>query len=154
MAIPDHILLKPGKLDPAEIAIIRTHAEVGARILADSHCELIQLGAIIAVAHHERWDGSGYPRGLKGTEIPTAARFVTVADVFDALTTRRPYKEAMQLWAARDYLLDKRGHEFDPACVDAFLARWSEAATIATGMSAPQQLLKETEGETASAGCL
>ncbi len=137
VAIPDSVLLKPGRLNEEEIAIIRTHAEIGSRILADSSCELIQIGATIAAAHHERWDGSGYPRGLKGAEIPIAARVVAVADVFDALTTRRPYKEAMPLAAARQYLQDKKGHEFDPACVDAFLSRWDEVAAIARPMSAP-----------------
>jgi len=131
VAIPDNILLKPGRLNEQEIAVIRTHAEIGSRILADSPCELIQIGATIAAAHHERWDGSGYPRGLKGSEIPIAARVVTVADVFDALTTRRPYKKAMPLEAARQYLEEKKGREFDPACVDAFLSRWEEVAAIA-----------------------
>jgi putative two-component system response regulator len=137
VAIPDSILLKPGRLNEQEIAVIRTHAEIGSRILADSPCELIQIGATIAAAHHERWDGSGYPRGLKGSEIPIAARVVTVADVFDALTTRRPYKEAMPLETARQYLEDKKGQEFDPACVDAFLSRWDEVAVIARPKSAP-----------------
>ena len=131
VAIPDSILLKPGRLNEEEFAIIRTHAEIGSRILADSPCELIQIGAMIAAAHHERWDGSGYPSGLKGSEIPIAARVVAVADVFDALTTRRPYKEAMPLEAARRYLEDKKGREFDPACVDAFLSRWDEVEAIA-----------------------
>jgi putative two-component system response regulator len=133
VAIPDGILLKPGKLDGDEMAIIRTHAAIGGRILADSHCELIQLGAIIAGNHHERWDGSGYPNGLKQLEIPIAARIVTVADVFDALTTKRPYKEAMPLLKAREYLEDKKEIEFDPACVDAFLSRWEDVASISTG---------------------
>ena len=117
----------------ASIAVIRTHTAIGGRILADSHCELIQLSEEIATAHHERWDGSGYPRGLKGTEIPAAARVVAVADVFDALTTKRPYKEAMPLAAARNYLMEKSGYEFDPTCVDAFLSRWDEVTVIATG---------------------
>jgi two-component system, response regulator RpfG len=131
VAIPDSILLKPGRLNEEEMAVIRTHAEIGRRILADSPCELIQIGATIAVAHHERWDGSGYPNGLKGSEIPIAARVVAVADVFDALTMRRPYKEAMPLDAARQYLEEKKEREFDPACVDAFLSRWDEVAAIA-----------------------
>jgi putative two-component system response regulator len=136
VAIPDHILLKPGRLNDDEMAIIRTHASIGGRILADSHCELIQLGAAIAGAHHERWDGSGYPNGLKQLEIPIAARIVTVADVFDALTTKRPYKEAMPPQAARDYLEAKKEREFDPACVDAFLARWDEVLEICTAQKA------------------
>jgi putative two-component system response regulator len=138
VAIPDAILLKPGRLNDDEMAIIRTHAAIGGKILADSHCELIQLGALIASAHHERWDGSGYPNGLKQLQIPIAARIVTVADVFDALTTRRPYKEAMPLETARQYLEDKKGLEFDPACVDAFLMRWDEVVSICAGGKAVQ----------------
>ncbi|MGE5156898.1 MAG: HD-GYP domain-containing protein [Gemmatimonas sp.] len=143
VAIPDSVLLKPGRLNQAEIAIIRTHAAIGARILADSHCELIQLGAAIAVAHHERWDGSGYPHRLKGPEIPIAARVVAVPDVFDALTTKRPYKEAMPLSEARDYLASRSGQEFDPACVDAFLARWNEVVEIAKRPAAPVRMLED-----------
>jgi putative two-component system response regulator len=103
---------------------------VGEKILADSSCELIKLAATIAAAHHERWDGSGYPRGLKQLQIPIAARIVAVADVFDALTTKRPYKEAMPVEVAREYLVAKRGIEFDPACIDAFLSRWSQVMEI------------------------
>ncbi|WP_027580046.1 HD domain-containing phosphohydrolase [Bradyrhizobium sp. Ai1a-2] len=136
VAIPDSILLKPGRLNAEEIAIIRTHAVIGGRILADSHCELIQLGAEIAAAHHERWDGGGYPNGLKGADIPVAARVVAVADVFDALTMKRPYKDPMPLADARRYLEDNKAHQFDPACVDAFLSRWSEVVTIATAQHA------------------
>ncbi len=130
VAVPDKILLKPGRLDADEMAIIRTHAAIGGRILADSHCELIQLAATIANAHHERWDGSGYPNGLKQQQIPIAARIVTVADVFDALTTQRPYKEAMPLQVARAYLEDKTGSEFDPACVEAFLSKWEDVVDV------------------------
>lgn len=109
VAIPDNILLKPGKLTHDEMAVIRTHARIGERILADSSCELIQLGAQIAAGHHERWDGAGYPNGLRTDEIPVAARVVAVADVFDALTTRRPYKEPIPLEAARNYLVEHQG---------------------------------------------
>jgi putative two-component system response regulator len=141
VAIPDNILLKPGRLDDDEMAIIRTHAAIGGKILADSHCELIQLGAAIAAAHHERWDGSGYPNGLKQLQIPIAARVVTVADVFDALTTKRPYKEAMPLQTARQYLEDKKGFEFDPACVEAFISRWDEVVRICAGQKESQARL-------------
>ena len=136
VAIPDHILLKPGRLTDQEMAVIRTHAMIGERILADSSCELIQLGAQIASSHHERWDGAGYPGGLKETAIPIAARVVAVADVFDALSTRRPYKEPMPLDVARDYLVENKGRQFDPACVDAFLSRWADVEAIATGRNA------------------
>ncbi|WGS18582.1 MULTISPECIES: HD domain-containing phosphohydrolase [unclassified Bradyrhizobium] len=131
VAIPDSVLLKAGRLNEDEMAVIRTHAIIGGRILADSGCELIQLGAAIAAAHHERWDGAGYPRGLKHAEIPIAARVVAVADVFDALTTKRPYKQPMPLPAARDYLIENKGRQFDPACVEAFLSRWDAVVAIA-----------------------
>lgn len=145
VAIPDSILLKPGRLDEKEMAVIRTHAEIGNRILADSPCELIQIGAIIAVAHHERWDGSGYPKGLKGDEIPIAARIVAVADVFDALTTKRPYKEAMPPQAARQFLVEKKGRDFDPACVDAFISCWDDVVTVCTGQKAVKEALHKQE---------
>lgn len=132
VATPDHILLKPGKLTPDEIAVMQTHTTIGASILAGSRCELIQLAADIAVGHHERWDGKGYPNKLKGEEIPIAARIVAVADVFDALATARPYKEAMPLPVARQHLENGRGLHFDPACVDVFLTRWDEVVGIAT----------------------
>ncbi len=136
--IPDSILLKPGKLTEDEMAVIRTHATIGEKILADSNCELIQLGAQIAAGHHERWDGAGYPSGLRADEIPVAARVVAVADVFDALTTRRPYKEPMPLDEARTYLVENQGRQFDPACVEAFLSRWDEVMEIAAGRQTTQ----------------
>ncbi|AHY48964.1 response regulator [Bradyrhizobium japonicum] len=145
VAIPDHILLKPGRLTDDEMAVIRTHATIGEKILADSSCELIQLGAQIAAGHHERWDGAGYPNGLQADEIPIAARVVAVADVFDALTTRRPYKEPMPLDVARNYLVENQGRQFDPACVEAFLSRWDEVVEIAAGQRAtPYQKTEAT----------
>ena len=132
VAIPDQILLKPGRLDADEMATMRTHAAIGGEILANSRCELIQLAALIARAHHERWDGTGYPRGLVREDIPLCARIVMVADVFDALTMKRPYKEAMLTTDARDYLEKQKGKEFDPACVNAFLAQWDDVMKICT----------------------
>lgn len=133
VATPDSILLKPGRLTATEIAMMQTHTTVGGTILAGSRCELIQLAADIAVAHHERWDGSGYPSGLREEEIPLAARIVAVADVFDALATKRPYKDPVPLEQARKYLEDGKGLHFDPICVEAFLARWSEVVAISSG---------------------
>jgi putative two-component system response regulator len=124
VGIPDGILLKPGRLDPDEFAQIKTHAAIGQRILGGSASALIRLAAEIAAAHHERWDGSGYPEGLTGTAIPLAARIVAVADVFDALTTRRSYKEALSFEAALACIRAESGRHFDPACVEAFCARW------------------------------
>ena len=129
-------MLDNRRLTDDEMAVIRTHATIGEKILADSSCELIQLGAQIAAGHHERWDGAGYPNGLQADEIPVAARVVAVADVFDALTTRRPYKEPMPLDVARDYLVENQGRQFDPACVEAFLSRWDEVVEIAAGQQA------------------
>ncbi|HXH44081.1 MAG TPA: HD domain-containing phosphohydrolase [Bradyrhizobium sp.] len=150
VAIPDNILLKPGKLTDEEMAVIRTHATIGERILADSSCELIRLGAQIAAGHHERWDGAGYPNGLKADEIPVAARVVAVADVFDALTTRRPYKEPMPLEAARSYLAENAGRQFDPACVAAFLSHWDEVVEIAGG----QRTISGQSSEAPLAPCI
>ncbi|MBP1183909.1 HD domain-containing phosphohydrolase [Methylobacterium sp. PvR107] len=126
VGIPDSVLLKPGRLDPDEFALIKTHAAIGKRILGGSASELIRLAAEIAEAHHEKWDGSGYPQGLAGTAIPLAARIVAVADVFDALTTLRPYKEAMSFEAALACIRTESGRHFDPACVEAFCARWAD----------------------------
>ncbi|MEH3147320.1 MAG: response regulator [Methylobacterium frigidaeris] len=135
VAIPDGILLKNGRLTDEEFAAIRTHAEIGRRILGDSSCELIRLAATIAEAHHEKWDGSGYPNGWAGEAIPLAARIVAVADVFDALTTARPYKDAMPFEDALDCLRQESGRHFDPACIDAFVRRWPEVLAIARAAS-------------------
>jgi putative two-component system response regulator len=133
VAIPDGVLLKPGKLDPEEFALIRTHAEIGRRILGDSESELIRLAAEIAGAHHEKWDGSGYPEGLAGEAIPLAARIVAVADVFDALTTQRPYKTAMSFSEARGLIRAESGRHFDPACVAAFERCWAGIVAAGSG---------------------
>lgn len=126
VGIPDGVLLKPGRLDPDEFALVQTHTAIGQRILGGSASELIRLAAEIAEAHHEKWDGSGYPRGLAGAAIPLAARIVAVADVFDALTTQRPYKAAMSFEAALACIRAESGRHFDPACVEAFCARWAD----------------------------
>lgn len=121
IGIPDHVLLKPGKLDDQELAIMRKHPQMGAKILDNSTSPLIKLAHSVALYHHEKWDGSGYPFGLKGEEIPLEARIVAVADVFDALLNKRPYKEA---WPVEDAVAEieaNRGKHFDPAIVDAML---------------------------------
>ncbi len=119
---PDHILLKAGMLAPEELAIMREHALIGYEILRDSPSPILELAATIARSHHERFDGSGYPDGLSGTAIPLAGRIVAVADVFDALTSARPYKAAWSLEASLQYLQEQAGRHFDPACVQAFLS--------------------------------
>jgi CHASE2 domain-containing sensor protein len=121
VGIPDDVLLKPGKLDPAEWAKMKTHTTIGASILSGSKSALVQMAEQIAGSHHERWDGSGYPEGLKGDEIPLAARICAVCDVFDALLSPRPYKKAWPLPDVMRELAGLRGTHLDPALVDAFL---------------------------------
>lgn len=130
LGTPDHILLKPGKLDDDELRIMRQHAEIGYEILKNSSSQVLQMAADIALHHHERFDGKGYPRGSKGDEIPLIGRIVAVADVFDALTSARPYKAAWPLEKARDYLIEERGRHFDPECVDRFLEGWDDILEI------------------------
>lgn len=127
---PDTILLKPGRLNAQEMEVMRQHALIGYNILKSSEAKMLQLAAEIAYSHHERFDGTGYPNGLKGEEIPLAGRIVAVADVFDALTNVRPYKQAWTLEAARAFLVDNSGSHFDPACVEALLRRWPAVLEI------------------------
>ena len=122
VGIPDAILRKPGRLDAEERMIMKGHTTIGAAILAGSSSPLVRLAESIALAHHERWDGGGYPNGLRGEEIPLAARICAVCDVFDALVSPRPYKPAWPLQAALDEIARQRGRHFDPAVTDAFLA--------------------------------
>jgi len=121
IAIPDAVLMKPGKLDEDEMAVMRRHPRIGYELLAGSRNRLIQAGALIALRHHERYDGSGYPDGLAGEAIPLEARVVAVADVFDALISPRPYKKAWTIDAALAFLYAQRGRLFDPQCVDALV---------------------------------
>lgn len=121
LGIPDAILLKPGKLTDEEWELMKTHCEIGADLLTGSNSEILMLAETIAMTHHEKWDGSGYPAGLKGEEIPVEGRIVAVADVFDALTSERPYKRAWTAKEAIDEIKKSSGSHFDPAVVDAFL---------------------------------
>lgn len=121
IGIPDRVLLKPGKLDDEEMALMRKHPEMGAKILSHSSSPLIRLAHSVALYHHEKWDGSGYPFGLSGEAIPLEARIVAVADVFDALLNKRPYKEAWPVDKAVAEIEAHRGKHFDPAVVDALL---------------------------------
>ena len=122
IATPDAILRKPGKLDADEWRIMQQHARQGALILEGSDSELLQMAESIALTHHEKWDGSGYPQGLKGTDIPIAGRITAIADVFDALTSKRPYKEPFSLEKSLDIIRESRGSHFDPQVVDAFFS--------------------------------
>jgi len=123
VSVPDAVLLKPGPLSPDEYELIRRHCQHGYSILEGSSSDVVQLAAEIAISHHEHWDGRGYPHGLRGDEIPLSGRIVAVADVFDALTSDRPYKRGWSKSEAVDYIKDKAGTQFDPLCVSAFLVR-------------------------------
>lgn len=130
LGIPDSILLKPGRLTPEEFDVMKAHPKHGYDILKESSSPVIQLAASIALNHHERFDGAGYPRGLAAEAIPLEGRIVAVADVFDALTSSRPYKRAWSLEEARAHLEAGRGSHFDPRCIDAFLGAWSDVLAI------------------------
>ena len=130
IGIPDHILLKPGRLTLDEYGIMKSHPVIGYKILQESPSSILQQGAQIALGHHEKYDGSGYPNGLKGNDIPLEARIVAVADVFDALTSVRPYKTAWSNDDALAYLKDNRNAHFDPGCVDAFLVQFNKISLV------------------------
>jgi putative two-component system response regulator len=121
VAIPDRVLLKPGKLDAAEWELMKTHTTVGAEMLAGSSSPLLQLAERIALTHHERWDGSGYPHGSAGEAIPAEGRIAAICDVYDALRSERPYKPAWSEQQALAVIVGERGRHFDPRVVDAFL---------------------------------
>lgn len=130
IGIPDRILLKPAKLDPLEWEIMKMHTIIGANILTGSDAEFIRMAETIALCHHEKWDGSGYPNGLKGTEIPIAGRIAAIADVFDALTSKRSYKEPFYVEDSLAIIMEGKGSHFDPEVVDAFIAIKDEIVAI------------------------
>ena len=121
IGIPDAILLKPGRLDPDEWAVMQEHTVIGARILSGSSSDVLRAGEVIAISHHERWDGSGYPLGLAGESIPLLGRVCAVADVFDALTSDRPYRTRLAPDQAMEIMMEGRGTHFDPHVLDVFL---------------------------------
>ncbi len=120
VAIPDHILLKPGKLTPQEYELMKEHTKYSEKILEGAKSKILETAYKMSVAHHEKWDGSGYPKGLKGEEIPIEARILAVADVFDALCMNRIYKKAWPLKEAYDYIVSKAGTDFDSKVVEVF----------------------------------
>ncbi len=130
IGIPDRVLLKPGKLDADEWQIMKQHTTMGAEILKDSEAEYIRTGEIIARTHHEKWDGSGYPAGLKGSQIPLVSRIVAIADVFDALCSRRPYKDPFSVEQSMTIIAEGKGSQFDPQVVEAFFAITDEILEI------------------------
>ena len=159
VGIPDCILLKPGKLTPDEFEIMKTHSSIGGDTLRAADLEagqgsFLAMGRDIAYYHHEKWDGTGYPFGLEGESIPLAARIVALADVYDALSSKRPYKEPMSHEQAKGIVLEGRGKHFDPRIVDAFQARESQFIAfhnqhhIASGFSPIHQVMQKIQGQT------
>ncbi len=146
VAIPDHILLKPGRLTPEERAIVETHTEEGYRLVRGSSSAILDMAATIALSHQEKWDGSGYPRGLKGEAIPIEGRIVAVADVFDALTSDRVYRPAFPVEEAIKMMHEERGTHFDPVLLDAFMEVLEEHGTDGLGGLPPDPvaLVEET----------
>jgi putative two-component system response regulator len=145
VGIPDHILLKPGRLTRDEFEIMKTHAAIGARTMdaaASAHPEarFLCMARDIARCHHEKFDGSGYPDGLSGEEIPLCARIVALADVYDALTTRRVYKAALSHEKAVAIIREERGHHFDPDIVDAFEANEERFVAIREQLAEREEL--------------
>lgn len=130
LGIPDAILLKPGKLTVEEFEVMKTHTVIGAKILSGAQSKLLRAAEVIALNHHEKWDGSGYPNGRAGNDIPKFARLVAVVDVFDALTSARPYKSAWPVERAMDYLRDASGSHFDPDLVSLFFSQWGSMSAI------------------------
>ncbi len=132
IGIPDTILLKPGRFEPEEWEIMQTHAQIGADLLAGDDSPLLQMARSIALTHHEKWDGSGYPHGLAGTDIPQAGRIAAVTDVFDALTSSRPYKQAWPQEEAIAFIQQQSGSHFDPEIVEQFVSCLPELLAIRT----------------------
>jgi putative two-component system response regulator len=130
IGIPDNVLKKPGPLGPDEWAVMKQHPAIGAQILGQSRIPLFQMASEVALTHHERWDGSGYPAGLSGEAIPLSGRIVAVVDFFDALTMDRVYRKAMSDEVALDMLAKESGRAFDPRLVDCFLARSAEMISL------------------------
>jgi len=130
IGIPDAILQKTGKLDDEEFAIMRRHCEIGAYIIGDDPSDILQLASVVSLTHHEKWDGSGYPRGLAGEEIPLAGRIVAIVDAFDALTSNRPYKKAWSIDEAVAHIEASAGRDFDPGLVGVFVQSLPEILEI------------------------
>jgi len=130
IGIPDHILMKPGPLDDSEWEIMKQHTVIGGKILGGSDSSILKTAETIALTHHEKWNGRGYPHGLKGLDIPMAGRITAIADVFDALTSKRPYKEPFSVEKAFEIMAEDRGKSFDPELLDAFFSIKTEIADI------------------------
>jgi response regulator RpfG family c-di-GMP phosphodiesterase len=149
VGLPDAVLLKSGKLTPAERKAMQMHTELGGECLAAIGRQLgeddfLELGRQVAMAHHEQWDGSGYPQGLRGREIPLAARIMAVADVYDALTSHRPYRPALSHAEAREWIVTHYGTQFDPEVVEAFVSREHDFVRLSAGSGATRQIMEES----------
>lgn len=152
IGIPDRILLKPGKLNDEEFEIIKTHCEIGSKIISHHNSDLLKTARTIALSHHERWDGRGYPSGLRGTEIPISGRISAVADVFDALTSERPYKRAWSEEEAAEEIQRCSGSHFDPDLVKAFFKRFSEILEVKRYYADDAPLSSDCRGNNPAAG--
>lgn len=139
IGIPDAILLKPGKFEPHEWEVMKTHTRIGGKLLDGDGSDLMRMAREIALTHHEKWDGSGYPEGLAGEAIPEAGRIAALADVFDALTSRRPYKKAWAVDKAVDLIKENRGKHFDPALVEVFLQGLPDILQIRERFAEPEE---------------
>jgi len=137
IGIPDKILLKPGKFEADEWEVMKSHAEIGGKLLEGDDSDLMRLAKDIALTHHEKWDGSGYPHGLVGKDIPQAGRIAALADVFDALTSERPYKKAWSVEEAVDLIKEQSGLHFDPELVDTFIKQLPNILKIRERFSQP-----------------
>jgi putative two-component system response regulator len=130
IGIPDHILLKPGRFEPDEWALMQQHAQIGADILSEDTSDLMKMAHDIALTHHEKWNGEGYPNNLKGDEIPLVGRLCAISDVFDALTSKRPYKKAWSVDDAVKLILSESGKHFDPKLVNLFVENITKIESI------------------------
>ena len=130
IAIPESILHKPGKLNPEEWAVMQTHAQVGHDLLAGSNKIIARLGAEISLCHHEKWDGTGYPRQLAGEDIPLVGRIMAITDVFDALGSKRSYKEPWNNHEIKAFIIEQKGKHFDPKLVDLLIENFDEFVEI------------------------
>ena len=145
IGIPDCVLLKPGRFDPPEWEIMKTHATIGGKLLDGSDSDLMRMAREIALSHHEKWDGSGYPNGLHGATIPQSGRIAALADVFDALTSVRPYKKAWTVEAAVSLIVENRGKHFDPELVDIFMQKLPEILQIRERFAEPEESAHSAE---------
>jgi putative two-component system response regulator len=139
ISTPDSILKKPGPLDPEEMATMRLHCEAGAQIIeqAQSDTPLFKMAKEIALSHHEKWDGTGYPNRLAGDSIPVSGRVVAIADVFDALTTKRPYKSPWPLDKTFDFMRENAGKHFDPELIEIFISLRNEITEVQQRFAEP-----------------